>query len=207
MKLPSSRIEVLGILGVGKTTFLSSAAELMARRGATPCFEDIASIREEIAYWLASRSERTYFVQTAFYTHAAEVLGRHPAASLLVSDFSLLGHHYIYSHTLSKLGYLTALELRTLERMAATLDRLLPPLVGFILCQAPLTVIAERAESRARSSDGAIDRVYLELLQESMDEYLVHCSLPIFRVDTGAFSPSTPVLPPKLSEFLAEHLA
>jgi deoxyadenosine/deoxycytidine kinase len=202
MEVARARLETLGILGVGKTTFLTSSLPLISTGHVTACLEDLSNIREEIEFWLADRSTRSYFMQTVFYAHAARILSCGRQKPMLVSDFSLLGHHFIYSRSLLQLGLLSQFEFAALGRLLALLDSLLPPVSGFILCEAPISLVADRAQRRARTTETTIEVTYLQLLQEALYEYVASTSLPVFRVDTAEFEPTKPALPQGLEEFL-----
>lgn len=201
------RLETLGILGVGKSTFVRSCQQLVGHKRLTFCFEDLSAIQGEIEFWLGDRSSRSHFIQTVFYAQGAKSLSVQSRRSpLLLADFSLLGHHFIYSRSLLKLGLLSEQEFSALEELVFVLDSLLPPLAGFILCEAPVYLIERRARQRARINENSVDLDYLRLLEASLAEYMAQVKLPIFRVDTAKFDLTKPYLPQGFNEFLQELL-
>jgi deoxyadenosine/deoxycytidine kinase len=186
------RIEMVGCFGVGKSTLLKAC---QVGQVETHClFENLDNITEEITYWNNLPSERTYFIQTIYYLEAYNLI--HSVSSLwdfnvVLSDFSLLFHHYGYSHALKQCGLLSDIEWRALEILLNLLQSNLPPLIGLIYCKASQKTLITRIRERSRVQEIDIDYSFVAQLADTCNTTLRQVACPILELDFDACDLST----------------
>ncbi|MBL7956004.1 MAG: deoxynucleoside kinase [Flavobacteriales bacterium] len=180
--MKTGRIELVGPMGIGKTTFLSGWKS--SATFAASAFEGLQLMDPEREYWRDSVVTRSYFMQTVYYIHGCEVIEAAARQnSVVVSDFSLLFHHYGYSRTLREMGYLTDLEYRTLERLLNRLNEALPPLIGAVHCKVEPSVVLARIRSRNRPEEVAIKEDFLKILSTAAQDMVLGLKVPVLQLD------------------------
>lgn len=163
------RIEMIGPLGVGKTTLLNACKSSLSVKSVSLIFENINRITQEIAYWNEDKNSRSFFMQSVYYWETFKNLcisdGR---SNLLLSDSSFLFHHFGYTNLLFEQGMINALEHKYLADIHTSLSLQLPQLAGVIHCHADPSTILARIINRDRDMEFSInENLVLSLIAAS----------------------------------------
>lgn len=186
-----SRIEMVGSLGVGKTTLLHSVQKYGKHSRIQFVYENLKNIKSERQYWVKNKLQRTYFIQSVYYLASHAMLiptsRQHPVQ---ISDFSLYGHHLIYSTTFYRLGMLSKMEFTTLSRLLEILLRNLAPVQACIVLKIPLPEQVERIKYRRRGKEDMTFLNLLKVLGEEVEHFGSRIDVPCFNLDTTNPLPS-----------------
>lgn len=195
------RIELIGCLGVGKTTYLKSCQRQDLGLGLSFTFEDLEDLREERAFWQQKQDTRTFFIQTKYYLYAYDLIQSSQASNkIIVSDFSLLFHHYGYSKVLKEIGLLDSIEFRVLEQILARLQSQIPKLLGVVFCSATSRTIEQRIQMRSRSTENSVSLEFINKLTYAATEYVKQVGVPVLKLDLeGEETSDTPI---RLKQFV-----
>jgi len=178
------RIEMVGCLGVGKSTLLKAC---QTQKLESYCiFENLDEIAEEINYWRQKQSERTYFIQTVYYLASHRLIhstGNLRSSNIVISDFSLLFHHYGYSYVLKEYNLLSNIEYRALEVFLSFLQSDLPNLIGLIYCKASYETILSRIKGRNRAKESEINAEFIFHLTNACNQMLLQVSCPVLELN------------------------
>jgi deoxyadenosine/deoxycytidine kinase len=154
---------MIGPLGVGKTTLLQRCDLPDA---ILPLFEDLEPLLSSISRWRENPSERSFFIQTAYYLNSRrQIIEGSSARRFVISDFSLTFHHFGYSHMMQESNLLTALEIEVLDALYSALTSMLPPVIGVIYCHASADAILQRIVQRGRAEEQGNSEVVQHLLR------------------------------------------
>lgn len=201
MVIDSRRIEFIGPLGIGKTALLRACGP--AQTGAVHVFERLEPIARDRKYWQEGPSDRAFFIQSVYYLNSCrQILRATRSGRIIVCDFSLWVHHYAYSREARAAGFLDSLQHRRLHSLRNALERLLPPLCGVVLCEAPDETIVQRIAERGRGGEDT-DAGYISRLSEACRDLTRRVRVPILTLD---LTQPIHVIAPIVSEFVAAQL-
>jgi len=177
------RIETFGVLASGKSTFVSRNKMLLENFELECLSENLQDLSNEIGFWLENPKRRTFFVQAAFYMYSYRHISQ-SGSRAVITDYSLMGHHYMYSTTLYEAGWIDHTELQLLKDLLLHLDNDLPPLKAIIYCENPLDVIRDRVGKRGRDVEEFVTLDYLELLAKNGKEYIKNSNVPVVSISS-----------------------
>jgi len=143
------RIEIVGPLGIGKTTLLNT---LCQADNVAIIHEDLKPLVGLIESWHSGLLS-SYHLQSAFYLNAFKQCNSLCQGSIALSDFALSFHHSGYSKMMFQDGRLTSVEWSLLEDLHDALKSSLPPVCGMIYCHASVDTILKRISTRGRPND------------------------------------------------------
>jgi deoxyadenosine/deoxycytidine kinase len=174
---------VAGNIGVGKT---SLAERLGARLGWTTGFESVAD-NPYLADFYTDMRQWSFHLQVFFLGHRAQQhLALANAPQSAIGDRSIYEDAHIFARVLRHLGNFNERDYeayRTVyDLIAATLPR--PDLLIYLT--APVPVLHQRIQRRARPIEAGITADYLSLLASFYDEWLAEFDLcPVLTIRTG----------------------
>lgn len=145
------RIEIVGLVGAGKTS-LQKWIESFNLQNIAFAYEEIESI--ESVWRGVLKSKKFFFLQSAYYAEAYKILNKTNFNKIIISDFSLYVHHWVYSKTMRQDSLLTAEELEFLQTQLTVYNKLLPPQKGVIY----LSTSAEQCFINVQNRNRLIDR-------------------------------------------------
>jgi deoxyadenosine/deoxycytidine kinase len=198
-------ISVSGVMGSGKTTF----ANLLAKELGFPLFEEkvnenpyLADYYQEPHRW-AFKSQLFYLEEKiSQLREIQELLTR----TSVIQDTPVYQDCFSYAHAQKFLGYMTDAEYaQYLSFFASHLPSLpVPHLI--IQLDAPVEVLEERIQRRARSFEKTIDRTYLQLLAKLQNDWIAEHSsaLNILKVHTDNDSRDISANPAYQKELIAK---
>ncbi len=146
-----NRIEIIGLLGAGKTTLLNKIS--CEQQSDVLCvYEDLSALNE---IWdFINKTQRNYFLlQSAYYLEAFDKLLTHTSEQMLISDFSLRVHHFVYSFHLLEQQMINEIEWTMLNKMLAIYSENLPSIKGFLLIEATPDELLANLRERNRNLD------------------------------------------------------
>lgn len=163
-------IQIVGNLGVGKTTL---AAQIAASLPATPYWEapvdrpfQVDFVKDKRRWALANQVD--FFIFRA----EQERVGR-ASSGFALYDGGLDQDYWVFSRLIAEAGHLSALEQALCDRTYDTLRSFLPSPELTIVMQAPIDTLHARRARRARLNDGAIiEAHFLERFQALLDAWV-----------------------------------
>jgi deoxyadenosine/deoxycytidine kinase len=120
----------------------------------------------------------SFHLQIFFLGHRAEqylMAVRDPRSAIL--DRSIYEDAYIFARALHHLGHLSERDYLTYRRLFDRVVETLPPPRLLIYLKAPVAVLMERIQRRAREMERGITAEYLSLLERFYEEWLARFDL------------------------------
>jgi deoxyadenosine/deoxycytidine kinase len=198
----TSRIELIGALGSGKTTFLTNLQNKANYPQIDYLYEDLTPISDELQYWLSNKESKSFFIQNVFYFNSFNQIVERRGSGIIFTDYSLLAHHHAYSRTLACLNYLQEIELSVLKSINDHLLSNLPPLTAAIYIKAPESVIVERIAQRSRGNEAKEYSELIPVLVHYLEELVASANFPVFTLDFSKTPSINFKMPRELIDFL-----
>ncbi len=167
-------VVVAGNIGAGKT---SLAERIGARLGWWTGYESVAD-NPYLSDFYSDMRTWSFHLQIFFLGHRAEqylMAVRDPRSAIL--DRSIYEDAYIFARALHHLGHLSERDYLTYRRLFDRVVETLPPPRLLIYLKAPIAVLMERIQRRARAMERGITAEYLSLLERFYEEWLTHFDL------------------------------
>ena len=199
-------IVVAGNIGAGKT---SLTERIGARLGWTTAFESVSD-NPYLPDFYADMRSWSFHLQVFFLGHRAKQyldLAALPQSAIL--DRSIYEDAYIFARALAHLGNLSERDFLSYRRVFDLVMRTLPPPDLLIHLRAPVPLLLERIQRRARSMEVGIDADYLLLLESFYDDWMDTfdmCPVLTIRTDDLDFVHKTPHLD-RVVEIIQDKLA
>ncbi|MBN8641246.1 MAG: deoxynucleoside kinase [Flavobacteriales bacterium] len=159
-----TRIEIVGLLGSGKTTLLNKI--LLQSRDSVQCVHEELSPLNEVWNLIRETNQNYYLLQSAYYLESLNKIQKAIDNKLIVSDFSLRVHHYVYSFHLLQKNLINQVEWVELSKMLDIYIANLPLVTGIILIDATPTELLDNLHKRNRNLDSNTSLDYLNNLVE-----------------------------------------
>ncbi|MBO9368422.1 MAG: deoxynucleoside kinase [Chloroflexi bacterium] len=167
-------VVVAGNIGAGKT---SLAERIGARLGWWTGYESVVD-NPYLSDFYADMRTWSFHLQIFFLGHRAEqylMAVRDPRSAIL--DRSIYEDAYIFARALHHLGHLSERDYLTYRRLFDRVVETLPPPRLLIYLKAPVAVLMERIQRRAREMERGITAEYLSLLERFYEEWLARFDL------------------------------
>ncbi len=167
-------VVVAGNIGAGKT---SLAERIGTRLGWWTGYESVAD-NPYLSDFYADMRTWSFHLQIFFLGHRTEqylMAVRDPRSAIL--DRSIYEDAYIFARALHHLGHLSERDYLTYRRLFDRVVETLPPPRLLIYLKAPVAVLMERIQRRAREMERGITAEYLSLLERFYEEWLAHFDL------------------------------
>jgi deoxyadenosine/deoxycytidine kinase len=162
-------IIVAGNIGAGKT---SLTERLGARLGWETAFESVAD-NPYLADFYADMRQWSFHLQIFFLGHRAQqYLDMHALPQSVILDRSIYEDAYIFCRALHHLGNLNERDFLSYRRVFDLVVSKLPSPDLLIYLRAPVPVLMERIQRRARAIETGISAEYLTLLDTFYGEWL-----------------------------------
>lgn len=178
-----NRIEIVGLLGSGKTTLLNKIA--LHSNNSVQCVHEELSPLNEVWNLIRETNQNYYLLQSAYYLESLNKIQKVASDKLIVSDFSLRVHHYVYSFHLLQKNLINQVEWVELSKMLDIYTANLPLVTGIILIDATPTELLDNLHTRNRNLDSNTSLDYLNNLVEC---FQTNQSKILDRVQTVTFS-------------------
>lgn len=199
------RIEIVGLLGAGKTTLLNKIA---VHKGPAVqyVYEKLSPLNE--VWNLVRETNKNYFLlQSSYYLESLNKIQNVIGNQLIISDFSLSVHHFIYSFFLLQKNLLNQTEWCVLNKMFKLYSANLPVISGIIMIDAKPEELLENLHQRNRNLDS---NTSIDYLNDLFDFFLENKTHIISNVPTLIFRPSelkvfNRLTEQKLSSFIDEQ--
>jgi deoxyadenosine/deoxycytidine kinase len=162
-------IIVAGNIGVGKT---SLAERLGVRLGWRSAFESVTD-NPYLADFYSDMRQWSFHLQVFFLGHRAQQyleMANDPQSVIL--DRTIYEDAYIFARALHHMGNLNERDYLSYQRVFNLVTSQLPTPDLLIYLKAPVPVLMNRIQSRARSIETGITSEYLSLLESFYDDWL-----------------------------------
>ncbi len=160
---------VAGNIGAGKT---SLTERIGARLGYQTAFESVAD-NPYLADFYADMRAWSFQLQIFFLGHrAAQYLEYAQSPQSAILDRSIYEDAYIFARALHHMGNLTERDYLSYRRVFDLVVSKLPPPDLLIYLHAPVSVLMERIQRRARDIESGISGDYLALLESFYDDWM-----------------------------------
>lgn len=175
-------ILVAGNIGAGKT---SLTERIGARLGWYTAFESVAD-NPYLADFYADMHTWSFHLQIFFLGHRAQQhLELAEMAQSAICDRSIYEDAYIFVRALHQLGNLSDRDYLAYRRVFDLVVAKLPPPDLLIYLRAPVEVLIERIQRRARVIETGITSEYLALLESFYDDWMATFDLcPVLTIRT-----------------------
>lgn len=194
-------VVVAGNIGVGKT---SLTERMGTRLGWRTDFESVSD-NPYLSDFYGDMLKWSFHLQVFFLGHRAEQYLRAvnaPRSAIL--DRSIYEDNYIFARALHHLGNLNERDYQSYRRLFKLVTKSLPRPDLLVYLKAPVDVLMERIERRARGMETGITAEYLSLLDTFYDEWLGSFSLcPLLTIRTDDLDY---VNQPKALEIVTERI-
>ncbi len=167
--MPKRLILVAGNIGSGKTSLTERIGERLGWRTA---YESVADNPYLPDFYLDMR-KWSFHLQVYFLGHRAEQhqeLWDDPRSAII--DRSIYEDAFIFSRALHSMGNMTDLEYKSYLRVFNLVVRNLPPPSLLVYLKAPVPLLIERIQKRARNIETGISSDYLNLLDSFYDDWM-----------------------------------
>ena len=167
--MPKHLVIVAGNIGSGKT---SLTERLGTRLGWTTAFESVSD-NPYLPDFYADMRVWSFHLQIFFLGHRAQQyleLAESPQSVIL--DRTIYEDAYIFARALHQMGNIDERDYYSYRRLFDIVVSSLPPPDLLIYLRAPVSVLIERIQRRARSIEGGITPEYLSLLESFYDEWM-----------------------------------
>lgn len=175
-------VVVAGNIGVGKTSLTERMGE---RLGWRTDFESVAD-NPYLAEFYEDMRKWSFHLQVFFLGHRAEqyLEAAHDARSAIL-DRSIYEDSYIFARALHHLNNINERDYQSYRRLFNLVVKGLPKPDLLVYLKAPVNVLLERIERRARGMETGITADYLSLLDSFYDDWLAHFDLcPVLTIRT-----------------------
>ena len=175
-------VVVAGNIGVGKTSLTERMGD---RLGWRTDFESVAD-NPYLPDFYADMRTWSFHLQVFFLGHRAEqYLEAAQDSRSSILDRSIYEDSYIFARALHHLDNLTERDYLAYRRLFNLVVEGMPRPDLLIYLKAPVDVLMERIERRARGMETGITSEYLSLLDSFYDEWLAHFDLcPVLTIRT-----------------------
>jgi len=160
---------VAGNIGAGKT---SLTERIGARLGYQTAFESVTD-NPYLADFYADMRAWSFHLQIFFLGHRAQQyleFAEMPQSAIL--DRSIYEDAFIFARALHHMGNLNERDFLAYRRVFDLVVANLPPPDLLIYLRAPVSVLVERIQRRARAIESGISAGYLELLESFYDDWM-----------------------------------
>ena len=175
-------IVVAGNIGAGKT---SLTERIGGRLGWKTAFESVSD-NPYLPDFYADMRTWSFHLQVFFLGHRAQQyldLVALPQSAIL--DRSIYEDAYIFARALAHMGNLSERDFVSYRRVFDLVMRTLPPPDLLIHLRAPVPLLLERIQRRARSMESGINADYLQLLETFYDDWMNSFDLcPVLTIRT-----------------------
>lgn len=181
--MPKRLILVAGNIGSGKTSLTEKIGE---RLGFRTAFESVAD-NPYLPDFYANMRVWSFHLQVYFLGHRAQQhleMWNDPRSAII--DRSIYEDAYIFSRALHHMGNLTELDYQSYRRVFDLLVSYLPAPSLLIYLKAPVDVLMQRIQRRARNMETGISEDYLSLLDSFYDDWMHNFDLcPVLTLQTN----------------------
>jgi len=160
---------VAGNIGSGKTSLTERVGERMGWRTA---YESVAD-NPYLADFYADMRKWSFHLQVFFLGHRAQqhlAMWDDPQSAII--DRSIYEDAAIFARALHHMGNLSEVDYHSYRRIFDLVVRGLPPPSLLIYLKAPVPVLIQRIQQRARGMESGITAEYLELLDSFYEDWL-----------------------------------
>ena len=175
-------ILVAGNIGSGKTSLTERLAERLGWRSA---FESVGD-NPYLPDFYADMRSWSFHLQVFFLGHRAQQyqeLAAAPQSAIL--DRSIYEDAFIFARALHHLGNLTERDYFSYRRVFDLIVANLPPPDLLIYLRAPVPVLVQRIQRRARAIESGISADYLELLDTFYEDWMEMFDIcPVLTIQT-----------------------
>jgi deoxyadenosine/deoxycytidine kinase len=175
-------IVVAGNIGAGKTSLTERIGGRLRWKTA---FESVSD-NPYLPDFYADMHTWSFHLQVFFLGHRAQQyldLVALPQSAIL--DRSIYEDAYIFARALAHMGNLSERDFLSYRRVFDLVMRTLPPPDLLIHLRAPVPLLLERIQRRARSMESGIDADYLQLLETFYDDWMNSFDLcPVLTIRT-----------------------
>ncbi len=162
-------ILVAGNIGSGKTSLTERIGERLGWRTA---YESVSD-NPYLPNFYADMRAWAFHLQVFFLGHRAEqhlALWKDPRPAII--DRSIYEDAFIFSRALNHMGNLSELDYQSYRRVFELIVNTLPPPSLLIYLKAPVEVLMQRIQNRARDMETGITADYLSLLDSFYEEWI-----------------------------------
>ena len=181
--MPKRLILVAGNIGSGKTSLTQRIGE---RLGWLTAYESVAD-NPYLPDFYASMRSWSFHLQIYFLGHRAQQhldLAADPRSAIL--DRSIYEDAYIFARALHQMGNLNERDYLSYRRLFDLVVKNLPAPDLLIYLRAPIPVLIERIQRRARNIETGISPEYLSLLDSYYEDWMhVFDICPVLTIHTG----------------------
>jgi len=195
----NNRIEIIGVLASGKTTLLKI---IKKQFGNINChFENLELIKPEFVFYEQENNKNLFFLQSVFYNYAFDIINKNMSNSIF--DFSLWGHHNIYTKYFYNKGLISNLEFKHLSIIYQNYISSLNIPAGIIICDIAPKVAYKNMIKRNRQSEISNTFEYIENLTSIFNSEITKLKdVPIIRLSVNEINIDKNIIPDKLNVFI-----
>jgi deoxyadenosine/deoxycytidine kinase len=176
-------ILVAGNIGTGKTSLTERIGQRLGYRTA---FESVADNPYLPDFYKDMRSW-SFHLQVYFLGHRAQQhleMWSDPLSAII--DRSIYEDAFIFARALNQMGNLNERDYQAYRKLFDLVVRALPAPHLLIYLRAPVEVLMERIQRRARNIESTLSAEYLALLESYYDEWLASFDLcPVLTISTA----------------------
>ncbi len=180
--MPKRLILVAGNIGAGKTSLTERIGERLGFRTAYELVADNPYLPD----FYADMRAWSFHLQIYFLGHRAEQhleLWNDPRSAIV--DRSIYEDAYIFARALNHMGNLNERDTLAYRRLFDLVVKNLPPPDLLIYLKAPVAVLMERVQRRARDIETGITADYLALLDSFYEDWMQNFDLcPVLTIRT-----------------------
>jgi deoxyadenosine/deoxycytidine kinase len=181
--MPKRLILVAGNIGSGKTSLTQRIGE---RLGWVTAYESVAD-NPYLPDFYADMRVWSFHLQIYFLGHRAQQhldLAADPRSAIL--DRSIYEDAYIFARALHQMGNLNERDYLSYRRLFDLIIKNLPAPDLLIYLRAPIPVLVERIQRRARNIETGITPEYLSLLDSYYEDWMhIFDICPVLTIHTG----------------------
>ncbi|HEY0737732.1 MAG TPA: deoxynucleoside kinase [Herpetosiphonaceae bacterium] len=176
-------VSIAGNIGVGKSTLVGILADVF---GWQPYYELVAD-HPYLDDYYANRERWGFHSQIWFLSQRFEQQQEIADTPIsVVQDRSMYEDYEVFVKGLLEQGILSHRDFRTYRRLYQALTHSTPPPTLLIYLRADVSILCDRINGRARSSERQIPRSYLEHLNRRYEDWLRRFDLcPVTTIDTN----------------------
>lgn len=175
-------ILVAGNIGSGKTSLTERIGERLGWRTA---YESVAD-NPYLSHFYADMRQWSFHLQVFFLGHRAKQhleLWQDPRSAII--DRSIYEDAYIFARALHHMGNLNEIDYQSYRSVFDLVVRSLPAPSLLVYLKAPVPILMERIQRRARNMETGISQDYLSLLESYYDDWLTNFDLcPVLTIRT-----------------------
>lgn len=180
--MPKRLILVAGNIGSGKTSLTERIGERLRWQTA---FESVSD-NPYLPHFYKDMRAWSFHLQVYFLGHRAQQhldMWENPRSAII--DRSIYEDAYIFARALYHMGNLSELDYQSYLRLFNLVVRSLPAPSLLVYLKAPVPVLVERIQRRARDIETGITAEYLALLDSFYDDWMCNFDLcPVLTVRT-----------------------